>query len=94
MAVGKIWCRLTAPPAHLPRCSLTRGTCTLCRSPPVPSGMVFHGANLDPMLAAADANDQTLTPDVIDARGGEQLVTYVQCWRHYNSYRKRAEGDM
>ena len=55
--------------------------------------MVFHGANLDPMLAAADANDQTLTPDVIDARGGEQLVTYAQCWRHYNSYRKRAEGD-
>ena len=41
--------------------------------------MVFHGANLDPMLAAADANDQTLTPDVIDARGGEQLVTYAQC---------------
>ena len=53
--------------------------------------MVFHGANLDPMLAAADANDQTLTPDVIDAHGGEQLVTYAQCRRRYNTLQQLPE---
>ena len=83
--------RATSPPPSVQLDS--RNLHPVPRLPPVPSGMVFHGANFDPMFAAADANDQTLTPDVIDARGGEQLVTYVQCWRHYNSYRKRAEGD-
>ena len=61
---------------------------------PLLAGMVFHGANVDPMFAAADSNDQTLTPDVIDTHGREQLVMYAQCWRRYNSYlKKRAEGD-
>ena len=61
---------------------------------PLLAGMVFHGANVDPMFAAAYSNDQTLTPDVIDTHGSEQLVTYAQCWRRYNSYlKKRAEGD-
>ena len=56
--------------------------------------MVFSGADLSAIFAAADANDQTLTKDIWSARGGDQFVTYAQCRRRYNAFKKaRDEGD-
>ena len=43
--------------------------------------MVFLGADLSAIFAAADANDQTLTYDIYDSRGGGLLVTWAQCRR-------------
>ena len=33
--------------------------------------MVFQGCNLDPMFAAADANDGNLTKEIYEAHGGD-----------------------
>ena len=33
--------------------------------------MVFQGCSLDPMFAAADANDGNLTKEIYEAHGGD-----------------------
>ena len=55
--------------------------------------MVFSGADLSAIFAAADANDQTLTADIWSAHGGEDLATYAQCRRRYKAYKKSADAD-
>ena len=55
--------------------------------------MVFSGTDLSAIFAAAEANDQTLTEGIWTAHNGDQLVTYAQCRRRYNSYKKKREAD-
>ena len=47
--------------------------------------MVFRGTNLDPMFAAADANDGDLTSGIYNQHGGDGVPTLKQCRRSYMS---------
>ena len=66
---------------------------TLTRPASWLAGMVFSGTDLSAIFAAAEANDQTLTEGIWTAHNGDQLVTYAQCRRRYNSYKKKREAD-
>ena len=40
--------------------------------------MVFQGCSLDPMFAAADANDSDLTKEIYEAHGGDDAPPLVK----------------
>jgi hypothetical protein len=54
--------------------------------------MVFHGYDLDPMFAAADANDGDLTKEFYEAHGGDDAPTLKQCRRRYRARRSNADA--
>ena len=56
------------------------------------SGMVFRGTNLDPMFAAADANDGDLTSGIYNQHGGDGVPTLKQCRRRYRDHRSNADA--
>ena len=48
--------------------------------------MVFHGYDLDPMFAAADANDGDLTKGIYEQHGGDGAPKLKQCRRRYRAW--------